>query len=422
MKKLLIITECFPPINRTASLRSGAWSRYLIHNGYFPIFVTAGENVSVADTYEKNDGYEVFRVECQSTFINELRHRFSGSLIGKVFGGIDLLFENWPFYSRLKSLEACAIENILKQKPEGMIVSAPSFSLFLYAARISKKTGLRWVADYRDDWTTNEESSSFTRFKYIVFERFLEKRSLKSASAFFAVSNNQLRKIGNLVNKPGYLLENGYDLNRVPATNSHAKLPFDIDSRKVNIVYTGTLYNTQTLSFLISVLSGLAQDAREMLSIYFVGVDKRQLLAYRELEKYYGSTVFSCGRIDKETADELLRLSDAALYIAYLDKKGNPIKGIPSSKLYEYIKIKKPVFMMPTDADEAEQTLLSVGLGIYRVTPNESRKVLEDMIKEKQFTGKVSIEVNEDAYKDASCESRANKMASYLDEIFKKGG
>ncbi len=371
-----------------------------------------------AEAHEKNDKYEVFRVNCEDTIINKVRHRFAGSVLGKVFGMIDMAFESWLFYSRLKSLEPCAIRNISINKPVGMVVTAPSFSLFLLAAHISKQTGLRWIADYRDDWTTNEESSIFTRFKYVIFERILEKMALKSASAYFAVSDVQLKKIGGLIRKPGYLLENGYDLNHEVSINAQGLLPFNIEDNKLNVIYTGTLYNTQSLNYLISVLEELNYELRQHLSIFFVGVDERQLLSYPRLIEHYGKTIFSCGRTNKKSADKLLELSDVALYVAYLDKTGCPIKGIPSSKLYEYIKLKKPVIMMPTDGDVAEQTLHSIGLCVRGTTVVESARLLEKLIEEKLSDGNIETSINNEAYLNASCERIVERMSGYMDETF----
>jgi hypothetical protein len=65
-------------------------------------------------------------------------------------------------------------------------------------------------------------------------------------------------------------------------------------------------------------------------------------------------------RLPREKAITFIQRSHAVLGISY-----GKMKGIPSSKLYEYIGLKKPVLLCPTDHDVMERTLKEVGLGFF---------------------------------------------------------
>src|SRR5690606_29377121 len=69
-------------------------------------------------------------------------------------------------------------------------------------------------------------------------------------------------------------------------------------------------------------------------------------------------------RLPREEALTYIQKSHAVLGIAY-----GAMKGIPSSKLYEYIGLRKPVLLCPTDNDIMERTLREVGLGYIAVDP-----------------------------------------------------
>ena len=62
MKNLIILTEVFPPINRTAALRPGSWANNLFDHGYFPIVVTRANGEGTDEAHEVTERYEVFRV------------------------------------------------------------------------------------------------------------------------------------------------------------------------------------------------------------------------------------------------------------------------------------------------------------------------------------------------------------------------
>lgn len=415
MKKILILTEHFPPTNKTAALRPNAWAHYLHCDGYYPIFITKTETEYPQVSDEINNKYRVIRVFCKNTPISDIRHKLSGSILGRFFGALDILLENLPFYSPLRYLEAAATKLIFEEKPIGMIVTAPSFSLFSIGRRISDKTTIKWIADYRDDWTTNEETDSFTRIKYKL-EHLIEKHSLKNASAIFAVSDRQLEKIKKITAAPGFLVENGYDgeIEKLDETLLDG-IPIKIEKDKLNIIYTGTLYKSQELDYLTMVLSQINPSLIESLRIIFLGVNRKQLSA---LQKYHDKIVFSCERINKAQADTLLQLSDLALYIAYKNKNHVPIKGVPSSKLYEYIKFKKPVLMLPSDKDISEKTLHSVGLAFYGTSIKESIKILEHFILEKKQSSQIAISINQNSYLKYSRKNSTHTMANYMTDIF----
>jgi spore maturation protein CgeB len=83
--------------------------------------------------------------------------------------------------------------------------------------------------------------------------------------------------------------------------------------------------------------------------------------------------------------DEVLELQKNADLLLMLSYKG--FKGIPSSKLYEYIGLQKNILHYPNDKDVIEKILKDTQLGINCSNLNEVKKAINTLIsykKEKQ--------------------------------------
>lgn len=413
LKELVIITEHFAPMNTTAAIRPTAWAHHLHEFDYYPIVVTKSDEGM--NSHEKHETFEIFRVACPDTFIARARSRHRRSAFGKLMGLIDGLLQNRLYYNSLSYLEQTALQIISERSPVGMLVTAPSFSLFGLGARIADQTNIKWIADYRDDWTTNQETSTLTKIIYRT-ERALEKQYLHNAQAFFSVSGYQKSKIEKLINLHGFIIANGYDEAQLPI---HTPKPqnaadIEIDNHLLNIIYTGTLYKSQRLSFLNNTLKLIKNDLLLHLRVLFIGVHPDQIA---ELTKDFKQIVVVADRIAKPDVDQLLCQCDAALFIAYRDRTNNKLKGIPSSKIYEYIKYRMPVLMLPGDSDVAEETLKDVGLALSPATPREAAKLFEKLIANKLNGDKICVPVNDAAYKRHSRRASTKAMAKIFETV-----
>lgn len=70
----------------------------------------------------------------------------------------------------------------------------------------------------------------------------------------------------------------------------------------------------------------------------------------------------------------MLQKSHVFLGIAY-----GKMKGIPSSKLYEYIALGKPVLLCPTDQDLMEEILTESGLGFFAMNSSDGKELLLEL-------------------------------------------
>ena len=138
---ILILCEHFAPSNRTASFRAIAWAKYLSHHNINPRFITSTLATNPHVLPQEIDDTSIIRVDCGTTALSRLRHRFAGSMIGRFFGLWDEVLDNYAFYNPVRRL-APAASNVIKHNDIDLIlVTVPSFALLHLAKRLAKLFG-----------------------------------------------------------------------------------------------------------------------------------------------------------------------------------------------------------------------------------------------------------------------------------------
>ena len=173
MRKILILTYFFPPGNFAGSYRLFSWAKYLHKFGYYPIVVTrhwnkdqtdyAGISIEKEITIEKHDTYEVHNIPYKGNLRDRLKAKYGNKLtfLTKFLSLFELIFQN--FITSIipsRTLYYYAQELITKD-PEikYLFASGKPYILFRFGHFLKKEFPyLRWIADYRDDWTTSEFS------------------------------------------------------------------------------------------------------------------------------------------------------------------------------------------------------------------------------------------------------------------------
>lgn len=408
---ILILCEHFAPSSRTASFRAIAWAKHLPNHNINPRFITSTLAANPHVLPQEIDNTSIIRVDCGTTTLSRLRHRFAGSITGRFFGLWDELLDNYAFYNPVKRL-APAASNVIKQYDIDLIlVTVPSFALLHLAKSLAKQHQVRWVIDFRDDWITNEEVSGFTRLKY-RFEHHLFQSYVKGADCIIAVSDHQQKKLAEATNLPCFLFENGYDhYDNGKYNHNEDDSPVKLSSDCLNIIYTGTLYKTQNLNYLQAIIDGVAADISAQIAIYFIGANTPELVAFAQRNH---NVHLIKDRLPKSHIDRLMQQADLALYIAYQKSDGSTIKGVPSSKLYEYIKLKKPVFLAPSDNDIAKRNLQKLGLAVFDDNQNDAIKTITNLAIEKTKLKHIHRVINQTEYEKLSNKAKVAEMAHWL--------
>lgn len=363
------------------------WFRYLQEFGYYPVVVTRNWSTPIATEtdiclaagthleIEKNAMGEVhqvpFKPKLRDRLVTQKNKSLPRLVLQKWLTLVELIFGRWiPKINPCYDLGKYA-ETLCKQDPEilCLIISANPYPQFYFGRQIHKKTGIPWIADYRDDWTTNElvDRSGFIGKLLHQLDRISERRWIKSAAYISSVSPYYTHKISNVTGRPGIIMLNGF--NREVRKKDHEPNPC------FHLLYSGSLYKAQPIESMIHSLAAVLEALDIPWKISFQGILYHQDQAQRVLhclpETWKHKVVLS-ERTSSEIAFEEMCQADVLLLPSYQN-----LKGVPSSKLFEYIAARRSMLIFPGDQDIIDS--IAAQLTGALVCPNES--VLAQQIK-----------------------------------------
>ena len=385
MEPVLILTYIYPPCTLSATQRPYYWAKYLPDYGYYPIVVTRRWNEVIKTAYDwyvdsenketdhfKNDKEEVFILP----YIGSARDKFLSkygpsekNLQRKMLTLREKIVQNFsykiiPYHNiYLKSRE------LIKDRPEirKVIITANPFMFFHFGYLLKKEfPHIEWIADYRDDWTTTELTQPKGVLEKIIrkLERRSEKKWMASAKYFTSVSSHYVKKIQSLIGVEGFELINGYGDEMLEGKREQ------LDPGQFVITYNGTLYNSQPIEVFLDAIKKVMASFGDQIEIVLKFPGLSYDLSQKErVENYmqeYLNHLFITPRIPKEEVIEIQRKSNLVLLMSH-----GGLKGVPGSKLYEYVGLRKKVLLFPSDNDIVEQTLRDTGLGLIAHSEQE---------------------------------------------------
>ena len=388
MKKILIISYFFPPCNLVGAQRPYSWYKHFHKFGLYPVVITRHWNHEVKTMSDANfpdntppkiechDWGEVHFLPYKGTF----RDRFLARH-GKKFGPVRRLITLWELFFQYISFSQnpykfihTYIESLAKTDHwSAIVVSANPFPLFAVGNRLSKKYNIPWVADYRDDWTTNglTQKSWIDRYFLLPLEQACEKRWLSSCRFFSSVTAEYVHKIGALINKKGILVLNGYENLCVS--------PPSIFDGELKLLYAGTVYGIQDFSILADGALLYHKKTKQPVKIVFAGallgnqapppIEKmRRVLAGSAV------TLEVLSRMEAARFNELMKTSNALLMVPY-----GAEKGIISAKIFHYLSCGKPILLAGKEGGIIESTLAPYSLAYISHNTQQVCMALEEI-------------------------------------------
>ena len=234
MKRVLIITYYWPPTGGSGVQRWVKFAKYLPSEGWQPVIYTPEnpEQLAVDTTLEKEVPAEAEIVKTHITEPYELYRKFlkkSGhskdavevnpvNAQNKTFLQKAAMWVRGNFFRpdpRCMWIDPSVrfLEKYLKDHPVDLIVSTgPPQSMHLIGRKLAQRTGLPWIADFRDPWT------KIFYFKHLCLtkatERWhmkMEKRVLDEATRVVAVSPLVQQEFQAMTKTPVELITNGFD-------------------------------------------------------------------------------------------------------------------------------------------------------------------------------------------------------------------
>ena len=398
---LVILTEYFPPAGSTAAYRPYAWYLYLHKHGYYPVIFCRNAQAGEASRTDISAQGEVHYIQ---TVDDPLRERISRTPRGPwkyLLIILHLLVHNTRWYGSAPALRKAADQWLRKNRAAGILASGSPFNLFAAAATLSRKHRIPWIADYRDDWTTNEVFIPNALVGFLKrSDRLKEKRYTRTAGFFLTVSEHYRQKIAALTGKNGYVVENGF----LPP---EAALSPKTYGPELSILYTGLFYDTQRLDMVLDACTLLREKGIRNFRFCFLG----SALPASALED---PNISAFPRVSRHEALEWLLGADALLYLPFYGPKGI-LKGVPASKLYDYIYSRRPVLLCRHDEDMVFEKLSASGQAVSCESSAALATAVEQLIRQKERDGAIpAIQVADTVMHQNSREYQTALLADIL--------
>ncbi len=422
---MLIITYYWPPSGGPGVQRVLKFTKYLPKFGWEPIVLTVknGEYPAIDHSLEKEiaedlkvyrsktiefyDLFRAFSAKKKSAKIETfelLKDKKNLSLKARIaqFIRLNLLIPDarlgWQFYA-----VSAGLKIIKKEKPQLIFSSSPPHSLQLIARKLAIRSGLPWIADFRDPWTQSFYDKGSPRLTWAERRNgVLEKKVVQSASALTSVSEGVLSSLPVRSHQKTRAIPNGYDAQDFIKP---AKI-----SKQFRIVYTGHAANTQNPTNLWQALQLLDPDIRGAISVDFYGsVDPslHQSIHAFDLQ----DLVYFHPYVSHEEIVEIML--DASLLLLLIPKSHN--KGILTGKLFEYLATRKRILGIGPAGGEAAQILEECNAGVMYDYDQDLTKTLITYFQE--WEAHETPQVNEKAIGQYSRERLTHQLANLFEEI-----
>jgi glycosyltransferase involved in cell wall biosynthesis len=334
--KLLVVANPYPPMASAGTTRVVRFLRHLPEHGWEPTVLAA----RAAGPTPVPPGVRVIRAAVP----------WPRRLLGG--GPRSSRVNNWacvpdPYVGWVGPAVWKGRELLRHEHFDAILSSSPRPSVHLVAASLARLTGLPWLADYRDPWSTYQ----FRKFPTAVHETAnarLERWALHRAAAVTAVNRPILDDL--VARHPwlagrAHVLPNGFD---------RAETPEDVSLGKgFWLVHTGRLYGReQQVSAFLAALAALPTEVKAL----FVGVDESRVRPDAD----------RLGLGARVRVEPLVPLARALGYQraagGLLLVNGRRPESL-SSKVFEYLDAGRPVFAISPAGSAARALFDEVGGG-----------------------------------------------------------
>lgn len=363
--KVLIITYYWPPAGGPGVQRWLKFVKYLPEFGVQPI-VYLPEN----PTYPILDEKLIAEVSPHALILKKkiwepymLAGLFSKKSTQKISSGIIPAAKKQTFLQRLllwvrgnlfipdarifwvNPSVAFLKKYIAEQQIKTIITTGPPHSLHLIGLQLQKQTSVKWIADFRDPWTTIGYHKALKLSKYAAKKHIqLEKKVVNSADLLLVTSPTTKTEFQALTSRPIEVITNGYDAENV--------VPQSLD-KQFSLAHIGSFLSDRNPKILWESLQELVNERADFAADFqlkLIGKTSEEVLqsvADYGLSKY----VANLGYVSHNEALEQQRKSQVLVLI---EIDSSETRSIIPGKLFEYMVSGRPILAMgPQDSDFA---------------------------------------------------------------------
>ena len=434
MKKVLIVTYYFPPSGGPGVQRVLKFATYLRSFGWQPVILTVKDadypardesllkeipsDVTVYRTriFEPYDAYRRLTGKKAGMPVDvntipkpgqkrSLQERIAEFIRATFF--IPDARIGWYRHALREGLRIIEEEGI-----DAIYSSSPPYTCSVIARALKRKTGLPWIAGFRDPWR-GFLSTPKRWWLPDFFDRRLERGTFAECDrmevAWKGILKDFQSKYPTLPTGKVHHLPNGFDSADFPTVEV-------VDADCFTVTYTGSMYGKRNPEvFLAAVASLVEQGAVDLrrIRLQFIG------RFGNEVREMFAHPLLSPSIVVKEYmphAESVRHLFQSDALLMIVDNfKGN--EEIVPGKVYEYIGASKPIIALAPEGAVAE--VIRETRSGSAVRSDDVSAVAEAFLRyyEQWSNGTIGLEQDKELVRGFERKEVAKRLAGLLDEV-----
>ena len=376
MKKVLIITYYWPPINSAGVYRWLKFVKYLREFNWEPVVYTIerqgydpnkkyskdipeGVTVLTQPIFDPFDYYQAIvgkgKKKTQPGFINEKGGSSSlRKLLFRIRGNLFIpdAKKYWVGPS-VRYLTKYVSEN----KIDVVVSTGPPHSMHLIGLGIKKAIGTKWIADFRDPWTNIDFYERLGLSKRADKKhKALEGNVIAAADGVVTVSWDWAQEMEKDHGKRIHVITNGYD--------EEDFVGFQIEKeKKFTILQAGSMNEDRDPKGLWEALSKLLDKptiARDNVAVKLIGpVDHGIVQNY--CQAGLNDIILKSDIMEHDLA--IKKMMEAHVMLLPINDSKN-MAGIIPGKLYEYLRTGNPILCIGSTTGDSAKIILEANAGV----------------------------------------------------------
>ena len=374
MKNVLIISYYWPPSGGGGVQRVLKFCKYLPDYGWNPIVLTVKDGEFPAfDNSLLKEVNDIVCIKAKGFSLYSIFKKFSGKKKVPSHqispGGSDNLILRLARWIRFNLIipdgrigwylgAIKAAKKIINDNNIDMIfTSGPPHSVHLIGNSLAKKTGIKWVTDFRDPWVDSFYYIENPRNKIIsFFDNYLEKLVLRNCNYLITVSNGVLSLLNQskYVNGKSEVIYNGYD----PKDFDNKKSKKLLNRKNIMISHIGTLSKSQNPKGLFNSVKNYNRLNNEKpIFVKCIGNVHSSIKSYA-IKNSFNQYLSIMPYVEHSSAINEMINSDI-LFVVIPDLEKN--HGIITGKLFEYIASGTEIILIGKKNSESSRILMDLG-------------------------------------------------------------
>jgi len=423
MKRVLVISYFYPPFRSVGAGRVSKMTKYLANQGWDATVLTIDHDDRPADMDVEIPAASIHRVPQQfdvltapRAFIGratvpERRFVTEGSRSSHLLWRLGMVYRHVvcfpdPQIGWFRPAVREGLALIAALKPDAILTSSAPNTAHLIGASLAHKSGVPWIAEFRDLWTDNHNFRRIPPLRTI--ERMVEARALARASALVTVSDVWAAALAKRFDKPVHVVPNGFDPTDYPCEQAQPR-------RRFSLVYTGMFYKgKQNPAPIIDAIAALSRNKTitpETFQLQLVGNYLEPIVAAAD-RAGVSAFVHLGAPVSYRESLKLQREGTALLFLDWADGRE---KGWYSAKIYEYLGAGRPIISIGSADSVVTSLLTRTGAGIAGASADEIRTALEAWIREFRSSGTLKCTTDPASLVPFQRQTAAAEMARILD-------